>query len=81
MQSSFVHAAPQDEYQNGDRDGAVALFQAEVAGLPAQIIDGMRGSPMGGWFTGLARTLPHDVILCGPGTRARRASWQPLAQR
>jgi len=59
---------------NGDRDGAVALFQAEVVGLPAQIIDGMRGSPMWGWFTGLARTLPYDVILCGPGMRlpARR---------
>ena len=53
----------------GDRDGAVALFQAEVVGLPAQIIDGMRGSPMWGWFTGLAHTLPYDVILCGPGMR------------
>jgi pimeloyl-ACP methyl ester carboxylesterase len=54
---------------NGDRDAAVALFQAEVVGLPGQIIDGMRGSPMWGWFTGLAHTLPHDVILCGPGMR------------
>ena len=53
----------------GDRDGAVALFQAEVVGLPAQIIDGMRGSPMWAWFTGLAHTLPYDVILCGPGMR------------
>ncbi len=53
----------------GDRDGAVALFQAEVVGLPGEIIDGMRGSPMWGWFTGLAHTLPYDVILCGPGMR------------
>ena len=30
----------------GDRDGAVALFQAEVVGLPGEIIAGMRGSPM-----------------------------------
>jgi pimeloyl-ACP methyl ester carboxylesterase len=53
----------------GDRDGAVALFQAEAVCLPGEIIDGMRGSPMWGWFTGLAHTLPYDVILCGPGMR------------
>ena len=53
----------------GDRDEAVALFQAEVVGLPGEIIDGMRGSPMWGWLTGLAHTLPYDVILCGPGMR------------
>lgn len=51
----------------GDRDEAVALFQAEVVGLPAEIIDGMRASPMWGWFTGLAHTLPYDLALCGPG--------------
>jgi pimeloyl-ACP methyl ester carboxylesterase len=54
---------------HGDRDGAVALFQAEVVGLPGEIIDGMRGSPVWGWFTGLAHTLPYDVIVCGPGMR------------
>ena len=27
----------------------------------------MRGSPMWGWFTGLAHTLPYDVAICGPG--------------
>jgi len=53
----------------GDCDGAVALFQAEAIGLPGEIIDGMRGSPVWGWFTGLAHTLPYDVILCGPGMR------------
>jgi pimeloyl-ACP methyl ester carboxylesterase len=53
----------------GDRDGAVALFQAEVVGLPAGMIDGMRASPMWGWFTELAHTLPYDVILTGPGMR------------
>lgn len=53
----------------GDRDGAVALFQAEVVCLPGEVIDGMRGSPMWGWFTALAHTLPYDVILCGPGMR------------
>lgn len=53
----------------GDRDGAVVLFQTEVVGLPAEMIEGMRGSPMWGWFTGLAHTLPYDVILTGPGMR------------
>jgi pimeloyl-ACP methyl ester carboxylesterase len=53
----------------GDRDGAVALFQTEVVGLPAEMIEGMRGSPMWGWFTGLAHTLPYDVTLTGPGMR------------
>jgi MFS family permease len=53
----------------GDRDEAVAMFQAEAVGLPAQIIDGMRTSPMWGWFTALAQTLPYDVILAGPGMR------------
>jgi pimeloyl-ACP methyl ester carboxylesterase len=52
-----------------DRAGAVALFQAEAVGLPAEIINGMRGSPMWGWFTALAHTLPYDTILCGPGMR------------
>jgi pimeloyl-ACP methyl ester carboxylesterase len=53
----------------GDRAGAVALFQAEAVGLPAEIINGMRGSPMWGWFTALAHTVPYDTILCGPGMR------------
>jgi pimeloyl-ACP methyl ester carboxylesterase len=53
----------------GQRDEAAALFLAENADMPAEVIDGMRGSPMWGWFTGLAHTLPYDVTLCGPGMR------------
>lgn len=49
------------------RDEAAALFLAENAGMPAEIIDGMRGSQMWGWFTGLAHTLPYDTAVCGPG--------------
>jgi len=37
--------------------------------MPAEIIDGMRTSPMWGSLTGLAHTLPYDVTLCGPGMR------------
>jgi pimeloyl-ACP methyl ester carboxylesterase len=51
----------------GDRDGAVALFLTEGVGLPGEVIEGMRTSPMWSWFTGLAQTLPYDVTLCGPG--------------
>jgi pimeloyl-ACP methyl ester carboxylesterase len=53
----------------GQRDEAAALFLAENAGMPAEIIDGMRTSPMWGSLTGLAHTLPYDVTLCGPGMR------------
>ncbi len=53
----------------GQRDEAAALFLAENAGMPAEVIEGMRSSPMWGWFTGLAHTRPYDVTLCGPGMR------------
>jgi pimeloyl-ACP methyl ester carboxylesterase len=51
----------------GQRDQAAALFLADNVGLPAEVIDGMRGSQMWGWFTGLAHTLPYDTAVCGPG--------------
>lgn len=53
----------------GQRDEAAALFLAENVGLPVEMIEGMRGSPMWGWFTGLAHTVPYDVTLTGPGMR------------
>jgi pimeloyl-ACP methyl ester carboxylesterase len=51
----------------GDRDQAAALFLAENALMPPEVIEGMRASGMWGWFTGLAHTLPYDVTICGPG--------------
>jgi pimeloyl-ACP methyl ester carboxylesterase len=51
----------------GDRDQAAALFLAENALMPPEVIEGMRASQMWGWFTGLAHTLPYDVTICGPG--------------
>ena len=42
----------------GQRDEAAALFLAENAGMPAGVIEGMRTSPMWGWFTGLAHSCP-----------------------
>jgi pimeloyl-ACP methyl ester carboxylesterase len=52
----------------GDRDGAVTLFQAEVVGLPAELIDGMRGA--------VAHVLAASIVIpilarhLGPAPRA-----------
>lgn len=51
----------------GDRDGATALFQTEVIGLPAEMVEGMRHSGMWGYFTSLAHSLPYDYALFDPG--------------
>jgi pimeloyl-ACP methyl ester carboxylesterase len=51
----------------GDRDQAAVLFLTENALMPPEVIDGMHGSGMWGWFTGLAHTLPYDTAVCGPG--------------
>jgi pimeloyl-ACP methyl ester carboxylesterase len=53
--------------RDGDRDGATALFQTEVAGLPAEMVAGMRQSDMWGYLTGLAHSLPYDCALFRPG--------------
>ena len=56
----------------GRRDDAVALFQTEAIGLPAQMVDGMRGSDMWGWMMALAPSLAYDAALFdasfGPST-------------
>ena len=54
----------------GDRDGAVATF-LQVAGTPAEMVEGMKQAPVWGWFTALAHTLPYDLTICGPGARPR----------
>jgi pimeloyl-ACP methyl ester carboxylesterase len=51
----------------GDRDGATALFQTEVIGLPAEMVAGMRQSDMWGYLTGLAHSLPYDYALFETG--------------
>jgi pimeloyl-ACP methyl ester carboxylesterase len=53
----------------GDRDGATALFQREVIGLPAGMVEGMRQSEMWGFFLRLAHSLPYDYALFEPGCR------------
>ncbi|MGW3964394.1 alpha/beta fold hydrolase [Amycolatopsis sp. NPDC005003] len=54
----------------GDRDAAVATF-LQVAGTPAEMIEGMKQAPVWGWFTALAHTLPYDLTICGPDARPR----------
>jgi pimeloyl-ACP methyl ester carboxylesterase len=50
-----------------DRDGATALYQTEVIGLPSEMVEGMRQSGMWSFFTGLAHSLPYDYALFEPG--------------
>lgn len=62
----------------GDRDGAVATF-LQVAGTPAEMIEGMKQAPVWGWFTALAHTLPYDLTICGPGARIRAENLAKIA--
>ena len=51
----------------GDRDGATALFQTEVIGLEAGMVEGMRHSDGWDFLTGNAHSLPYDYALFEPG--------------
>ncbi|MFD8500731.1 alpha/beta fold hydrolase [Amycolatopsis sp. NPDC059657] len=51
------------------REDAVMLFLTEGVGVPKEQVEGMKSSPMWGWFTGLAHTLYYDTTLCGLGNR------------
>ena len=53
--------------QVGDREAATALFQTEVIGLPAEMVEGMRHSDIWEDLTGLAHSLPYDCALFEPG--------------
>ncbi|MET0135332.1 MAG: alpha/beta hydrolase, partial [Kibdelosporangium sp.] len=58
-----------DRLKASTREDAVTLFLTEAVGVPAPVVDGMRGGPAWGWLTGLAHTLSYDVTICGPGAR------------
>jgi pimeloyl-ACP methyl ester carboxylesterase len=51
----------------GRRGDAVALFQTEAIGMPAEMVEGFRATPMWAELTALAHTLPYDVDVTGPG--------------
>jgi pimeloyl-ACP methyl ester carboxylesterase len=53
--------------REGRRDDAVALFQTEAIGLPAQVVAGLRQTEMWSGLVDLAHTLPYDMDVTGPG--------------
>lgn len=48
-----------------DRDGLVTYFQTEVVGLPAELVESFRGTPMWQASCAMAPTLVHDVHCLG----------------
>lgn len=63
----------------GRRDEAAALFLSEGADAPAGTVEAMRSGPMWDWFTGLAHTLPRDLVLCGTGGALPAAEFAGIA--
>jgi len=53
--------------RDGRRDEAVELYQLEAIGLPAPMVEGMKGSDTWRWLTALATSLPYDAALYDPG--------------
>jgi pimeloyl-ACP methyl ester carboxylesterase len=54
----------------GDRPGAVALFMAEVVGVPAEGIAGMQAGGVWPFLVEKAPSLPYDVLITQP--------WKPM---
>jgi pimeloyl-ACP methyl ester carboxylesterase len=52
----------------GQRDEAAALFLTGPAGLPADVVAGMRASDMWDFLAASAHTLPYDLALCDPAS-------------
>jgi pimeloyl-ACP methyl ester carboxylesterase len=48
-----------------DRDGLVEYFQTQVIGLPAQMVQSFRGSPMWASLCAMAPTLVYDGLVLG----------------
>jgi hypothetical protein len=65
----------------GDGDGATALFQIEVIGLPPEMVEGMRQSEVWGFLTGLAHSLPYDYALFEAGGLADLPAEVPRLSR
>ena len=51
----------------GSRSDAAALFLTEAVGVPAPVVEMMKGSPDWAGMQRLAHTLPYDVAVCGRG--------------
>lgn len=48
-----------------DRDGLAQNFQAQVVGLPAELVQSFRGTPMWAKLSAMALTLVHDGLCLG----------------
>jgi pimeloyl-ACP methyl ester carboxylesterase len=52
----------------GRRGDAVAYFQTEVIGMPAELVAQIRNAPMWPALERIAHTLVYDTTICGDGT-------------
>ncbi len=49
----------------GDRERAVDAFLQEGVGLPAAVVEGIRGTPLWSTYVALAHTVPFDAAVAG----------------
>lgn len=61
-------AAALTELAARDRDETVRVFMTAM-GLPGEVIEGMRGSPMWGGLVAVAHTLAYDAAVLGDESR------------
>lgn len=78
------HAAALDTLVRAGRRGdAVEYFQREVVGIPAAVIEQLRGAPFRAALEAMAHTLVYDMRIIGSGQldldRARRVHAKTLA--
>jgi len=55
----------QDLIDAGDRERAVEVFLRDAVGLPAAVVDGLRGTPLWSAHLALAHTVPFDAEVAG----------------
>jgi pimeloyl-ACP methyl ester carboxylesterase len=51
---------------NGDREGILRYFHTRAVGLPEEMLDGMRGTPMWEPLLALTYTVRYDGLCMGP---------------
>ena len=52
----------------GDREGILRYFHTRAVGLPEEMLDGMRGTPMWDALLALTYTVRYDGLCMGPGS-------------
>ncbi len=52
----------------GDREGIVRYFHTRAVGLPEEMLEGMKGSPMWEALLGMAYTVRYDGLCIGEGS-------------